>query len=58
MSDQMKCTCAIANKDSHLVTKTWWNFKIWLMIHNVLFDQEQDPIVYVQKIWLTEWHSG
>ena len=34
----------IADKDSHLVTKTWWNVEIRLMIHNVLFNQEQDPV--------------
>ena len=25
------------------------------MIHDVLFDQEQDPIFYVLDIWLTEY---
>ena len=48
MSDQMKPTLqytfCIADKDGHLVTKTWSNVWIWLMTHNVLFDQEQDPI--------------
>ena len=34
----------IADKNSHLVTKTWQDAYIWLMIHNILFDLEQDSI--------------
>ena len=46
MSDQMKLVFVLHNQqgqslgDKHLKKK----FEIYLMIQNVLFDQEQDPI--------------
>ena len=48
MSDQMKPACAIyvlhSRQEQSRGDQDLIKFLIWLMIHNVLLDLEQDPI--------------